>query len=290
MPPSLLEAIRVEKDADMRGRYRASVPALWNAPVMPSGGVTTAIALASMQQELGALPLRLRTFSTMFVSTVASGPLLVDVETLRLGRRMSHLRATVRGEGGDGTGHVTTAAFGESREGFEFTYATMPDVPPPDECPGMATPPPGVPVWRSSFFDNLEIRRVRSFASFERDWEGGRAEVLRWMRYLVPPRRADGLIEPLSLVGLADTMPPSIAQYLGPGYPLFHAPSVDLSMRFFADTEDEWVLVRAVCHLAGDGYASADVAIWDRSRRLLATGSQMMLLRFPEPEALGMKA
>jgi acyl-CoA thioesterase len=289
MPPSLLEAIRVEKSAGNPGRYQADVSAEWNAPVMPSGGVTTAIALGAMQKELGDSPLRLRTFSTMFVSTVASGRLTVDVDTLRLGRRMSHLRATVRSDGSEGPGHVTTAAFGESRDGFEFTYAAMPDVPQPEDCPGVATPPPGVPVWRSSFFENVEIRRVRSFASFETDWEGGRAEALRWMRYKTAPRLEDGRIEPLSLIGLADTMPPSVAQYIGPGYPFFHAPSVDLSMRFFADTEEEWVLVRAVAHAAADGYASAEVTIWDRARRLLANGSQLMLLRFPEPAELGIK-
>jgi acyl-CoA thioesterase len=291
MLPSVLEATQVERQA--QGRYSATLSKAWNAPVMPSGGVTTAVALRAMETELASPHLRLRTFSTMFVSTVASGRVLVDVEKIRLGRRMSHLRATVRGgrdgAGAEGPGHVTTAAYGETREGFDFTYATMPDVPAPDDCPGTATPPPGALVWSSSFFDNLEIRRVRIFSSFETGWEGGSAEALRWMRYRVPPRLADGRIDPLSLVALADTMPPAVAQYIGPGYPLFHAPSVDLTMRFFADTEDEWVLVRSLCHLAGDGYASADVAIWDRGGRLLANGSQLMLLRFPDPRELGMK-
>ena len=71
-----------------------------------------------------------------------------------------------------------------------------------------------------------------------------------------------------------------MAQHEGPGYPVFHAPSVDLSMRFFADTEDEWILVRAVAHWAGDGYASAEVSLWDGAGRLLANGAQMMLIRF----------
>ena len=75
----------------------------------------------------------------------------------------------------------------------------------------------------------------------------------------------------------------AIGQYLGPGYPIFHAPSVDLSMRFFVDTDDEWALVRSLCHGAGDGYASAEVSMWDRKGRLLAHGNQMMLLRFPDP-------
>jgi acyl-CoA thioesterase len=202
---------------------------------------------------------------------------------------MSHLRATVRSDG-EGAGHVVTAAFGESRDGFDFTYSTMPDVPMPENCEPMPDPPPGVLRWRSSFFDNIELRRVRSYASFETDWEGGKAEALRWMRYKVAPRRSDGSIDPLTLVGLADTMPPAIGQFIGPGYPIFHAPSVDLTMRFFADTKDDWVLVKALVHHAGDGYASAEVSIWDRAGTLLANGAQLMLLRFPDPAELGLRS
>jgi acyl-CoA thioesterase len=285
--PALLDAIQVNRRSDASARYEAFVSADWNAPIYPSGGLTTAIALRAMEAELGAPELRLRTFSTMFVSTVAGGRILVDVEKIRLGRRMSHLRATVR-NGAEGAGHVVTAAFGESRDGFDFTYSTMPDVAMPEDCEPMPEPPPGVLRWRSSFFDNVELRRVRSYSAFETDWEGGRAEALRWMRYVIAPRRADGSIDPLSLIGLADTMPPAIAQFIGPGYPIFHAPSVDLTMRFFADTSEEWVLVKALAHHAGDGYASAEVSIWDRSGTLLANGAQMMLLRFPDPAELGM--
>jgi acyl-CoA thioesterase len=261
--PSFLAATGVAPIPDDRDRYRAAVGDDWNAPTFPCGGVVSALALR-----------------TMFVSTVESGDLTIDVQRLRIGKRMSQLQADVRNAGRSEPGHLTTAAFGESRRGFDFTYRTPPEVGPPDEYPGLATPPPGVPVWRSAFFDTLDVRRVRSFASFETGWEGGRAEVIRWFRYKSPPRLADGRIDPLSLVALADTMPPAIAQYEGPGFPVFHAPSVDLTMRLFADTEDEWVLSHVVGHWAGDGYASADVALWDRSGRLLATGAQMMLIRF----------
>jgi acyl-CoA thioesterase len=289
MPPSVLAATQVTASPDVPDRYVAQLAGDWNAPLYPSGGVTTALALRSMEAALGDPQLRLRTFTTMFVSTVASGHIDVDVEKLRLGKRMSHLRATVHSNGAEGPGHIVTAAFGEVRDGFEFTHATMPDCAPPEQCPGPGTPPPGTPVWRSSFFDNLEMRRVRLFHAFETGWEGGRAEALRWMRYTAAPRLADGRIDPFTLAGIADTMPASIAQYLGPGYPLFHAPSVDLTMHFLADTDDEWLLVKSVAQWAGDGYASAQVLMWDRAGRLIVHGSQLMLLRFPEPEALGLK-
>jgi acyl-CoA thioesterase len=82
-------------------------------------------------------------------------------------------------------------------------------------------------------------------------------------------------------------MPPAVGQYFGPGYRFYHAPSVDLSMRFLGDTEDSWVLMRTVSHWAGDGYASGEATLWDEHRRLLAHATQMMLIRFPDPKELG---
>jgi acyl-CoA thioesterase len=96
-----------------------------------------------------------------------------------------------------------------------------------------------------------------------------------------PPRLADGRIDPLALIAIADTMPPAVSQYIGPGFPIFHAPSVDLTMRFFNDTEDSWWLTHTHCHWAGDGYASATITLWDEHRRLLAHATQLMLIRFP---------
>jgi acyl-CoA thioesterase len=283
-PPDLSESLRVQ--LVRRGVYRARISADWNAPVYPSGGVTTAVALRAMEAELDQPHQRLRSFSTTFVSTVASGAVDVHVERLRIGKRMSQLRADVRSAGGEEPGHVVTAAYGEARPGFDVEYLRAPDVGSPAEYPPPAEPPPGAPVFRAPFFENIETRRIRLFHSFETGWDGGRAESVRWVRYRSAPRLGDGRIDPLSLVGLADTMPSSVAQYLGPGYPFFHAPSVDLSMRMFADTEEEWILLRCVCHWAGDGYASAEAALWDARRKPVAHATQMMLIRLVDPEDL----
>jgi acyl-CoA thioesterase len=286
-PPNLVDESRVEPVPEAPGRYRAHVSGAWNAPVHPSGGLVTAIALRAMQADLEPSPQRLRTFSTMFVSTVGSGPLEIAVERLRGGRRMSQLRAEVRNPGRGEVGHVTTAAFGETRGGIEFSHSAAPEVGPPDDYPGPADPPPGAPVFRAPFFENIETRRVRLFHSFESGWEGGRAEAIRWVRYREAPRLADGRLDPLALIPIADTMPSAVGQYLGPGSAFFHCPSVDLCMHFFADSEDEWLIVRSVAHWAGDGYASAEITLWDASRRLLAHATQVMLIRFPDPAELG---
>jgi acyl-CoA thioesterase len=286
--PNLLEHTRVSSIDATPGRYQATLSKDWDAPLHPSGGVVSALALRAMQAELAGSHHRLRAFSTLFVSTVESGPLEISVARLRGGKRMSQLSAEVRNPGRKEVGHLTTAAFGEGRDGVAFSYSAAPEVGPPDDYPGPADPPPGVPVFRARFFENIDTRRVRMFHGFESGWEGGRAEAIRWVRYRVPPRLADGRLDPLALPALADTMPSAVGQYLGPGTSFFHAPSVDLKMHFLGDTEQEWLLLRSLAHWAGDGYASAEITLWDADRRLIAHATQLMLIRFPDPNDLGL--
>ena len=123
--PSFLDATRVAPAGDAPNRYRADVGDEWNAPTFPCGGVVSAIALRAMEAALDDPSQRLRTFTTMFVSTVDPGALTIDVERLRIGKRMSQLQADVRSAGRDEPGHVTTAAFGE-------TDGVVPALPVPD--------------------------------------------------------------------------------------------------------------------------------------------------------------
>ncbi|HXC51578.1 MAG TPA: thioesterase family protein [Candidatus Limnocylindrales bacterium] len=287
--PCISDSLVVDPDGNAAGRYRTHLSGDWNAPIYPSGGVTTALGLAALEAELDQPHQRLRSFSTMFVSTVGGGDIEIDVTRLRVGNRMSQLQANVRTPGSEGAGHLVTAAFGETRDGFDYAYSKPPDAGPPLDYPEPATPPAGAPTFNPSFFSNVETRRIKSFSSFETGWKGGDAEAIRWIRYRTRPKITDGRIDPIVLVPLADTMPIAIGQYHGPGYPFFHAPSVDISMRFFSDTDDEWFLTRVVSHWAGDGYASAEVTMWDSRRRLVAHAVQMMLIRFPTPEQLGIR-
>jgi len=272
---------RVER-VDGSGRYRSDLSDAWNAPAIPFGGVVSAIAVRAMQAELGSDEQRPRTITTMFASQVRPGPLDIHVTCLRAGRTASQLTATLRNAGDDGPGHVTMAVFGGPRRGFEFTDLAPPEAPPPEACPLPEPHPPAYAAWRSRAFENLEWRRVRGHAAWDTDWEaGGPAEVVRWMRFLDTPRLADGRIDPLALLTLADTMPGSIGQKLGPNYPLFFGFSCDLTLHLFEDTTSDWFLQKVHCRRATAGYASADIELWDTDRRLIAWGTQMMFLAFP---------
>jgi acyl-CoA thioesterase len=283
--PSLTASFSIEPTG-VPGRYRAEIPPGWAAPFLPSGGLVSGVALRAMAMELATPVHRLRSSTTVFVSKVAEGPVLIDVEVLRRGRRMSQVRASIRNEGSDEAGHHLIAAFGEHREGYRLDLSEPPEVSAPDRYAAAPLPPPGTPSFRPAFLDRLDMRRVRMFMSWEEGWEGGEAEAIRWVRFRRPESDMGRGIEAFDMLVLADTMPPALGQYLGPGHRLFHAPSVDLSFHCFARSRSDWILSRARMRWADDGYASAEIHLWDESRQLIAYATQMMLLRFPDASEL----
>ncbi|HZU78409.1 MAG TPA: thioesterase family protein [Acidimicrobiales bacterium] len=288
MGSPFLEDTAVEAVAP--GRYRAELPDRWNLRPLPQGGVITAVALRAMAQELADPGQKLRTLHTTFVAQVADGPLEVAVETLRRGRSMSHLRADVRNPGTE-HGHLTTAVFGRSRQGFDFVDLEPPtEIPPPDACPSFRTPPPDefAAAWAPMpFWEQVEGRSALGHAPWD-DFEPDRAERVMWYHFDEPPMLADGTLDPYALVVLVDSMPGAVAEKLGPGPRVWFAPSVDLTVHVLEECRSPWVLAHNRARHAGDGYASADMALWDCGEdgrgapRLVAYGTQVFLFTFLE--------
>ena len=261
------DSTRVVAVAD--GRYRAEVDEGWNLRPLPQGGIVTALAVRAMEAELGDPSQRLRTLHTTFVAQVPHGPVEIDVEVLRRGRSMSHLRGEVRAEG-SARGHVTTAVFGTERHGFSFTDARLPDgLPVPEDCPSFRDPPPpglGLDDFEPMpFWSHVEGRPAMGHAFWEQ-YEPDRAERAGWYRFDDSPIRSDGTLDPLALIVLADFMPGAVGERVGgtgPAERPWFSPSVDLTFHLLAPCRSEWVLCHNTSRHAGDGYASADMALWD---------------------------
>ena len=72
----------------------------WTLVLHPHGGVVTAAAVRAMQAELSTGGQSLRSLHTTFAAPVSYGAVDINVEVLRRGRSMSHLRAEVRNPAG----------------------------------------------------------------------------------------------------------------------------------------------------------------------------------------------
>ena len=280
------EATSVRATGD--GRYEGFIDPEWNLFPLPQGGVVTAVALRAMDEELGHPDQVARTLHTTFAAQVAHGPVTVDAELLRRGRSMSHLRAEVVNPGSS-RGHLTTAIFGSKRPGFDFTDLQPPaEVRPPEDCPSWRQPrPPGVEGFQPMPFWNelVEGRTMTGHAPWE-EYEPDRAERVLWYRFDQTPRLDDGTVDPYALVVLADTMPGAVGERVGPGEREWFAPSVDLTVHLLDHCRSTWVLAHNRARFAGDGYASADMALWDCGEdggdppRLVAYATQLFLFSF----------
>ena len=273
------------------GRYAGLIDASWNLRPLPQGGVVTALAARAMAMELGDQPPPLRLLHTTFVAPVADGPVDVEVEVLRRGRSMSHVRAEVRNPGAT-HGHLTTAVFGGPRRGFAFTDLEPPEgVRPLAEAPSFRDPPPpGVEPFPPDRFwaERLEGRGALGHSPWE-SYTPGRAEHATWYRLDEPPVDGDGVLDPLALVVCADSMPGAVAEKLGPGHRHgWFGPSVDLTVHLLDECRTEWVLAHNRARYAGDGYASLDMALWDCGPdgsgrpRLVAYATQLCFFAFAE--------
>jgi acyl-CoA thioesterase len=284
-------AMRVLPDAGSESRYRAELDASWSLRPFPQGGLVSALAVSAMSAELGAgsSDQKLRSMHTTYVAPVAEGPVRIDVEMLRQGRSMSHVRAEVR-NAGTTHGHLTTAVFGSKRRGFTFTDLDPPSgfIPLGEARSFREPPPPGVQAFPpSGFWDaRLEGRGALGHAPWE-DYEPDRAEQGTWYRLDEPPMLDDGSLDPRALIVMADTMPGAVGEKMGPPHRWgWFGPSVDLTFHLLDACRSEWVFAHNRARFAGDGYASLDMALWDfgsdgeGAGRLVAYATQVCFFTF----------
>ena len=264
------------------GRYSATISPSWSLLVAPQGGVVAAIAARAMEEELGTGQL-LRSFHGVFASPVPVGPVDVEVDIIRSGRSISQVQATVRAPG-SASGLTALAAFGHVRSGFGYTELEMPNVPAPDDCPSFRDPPPPesgmadeprFPFWR----EVLEGRPALGHTPWDTSPRGA-AEVATWFRFEQFPADEQGRFDQLALLAAADMMPSAVFEKVGSVEDGWFAPSVDLTVHFVGVPTGEWILNHNRAHYAGDGYTSAEVALWDPEGAdgptLLAWATQVM--------------
>ncbi len=261
------------------GRFGCTLPGHWDY-LLPSGGVLTTVCLRAIAAELadpresGEPGLRPLSATAIFCSPVAAGAIEVGVTILRRGKIATQARASLFAEGV--LCLEVQATFGLDRSMVEVTMHHPPVVDDPQQLPtidgvGQSFTPP--------FIRNFDHRRAIGSQWWRAEqWVPGDRSGY-WYRYLRPQTLADGRVDPLCLPPLIDTMPPAFCAMVGPDAMGLLAPSLDLTVHFLADTRSEWLLTHAHCRDVRGGWATADIEIWDASRRLIAYGTQMMILR-----------
>jgi hypothetical protein len=79
-----------------------------------------------------------------------------------------------------------------------------------------------------------------------------------------PPIVADGTPGPLALIVMAGTMPGAVGEKPAPRHRhRWFAPSADLTVHLPGPCRSQWVSAHNLARHAADGYASAEMALWD---------------------------
>jgi len=263
---------------DGPGAWTVELGNAWDF-LLPSGGVLLTAALRCAAAELAEPELRLISASTVFCTPLQPGRLAADVAILRRGGTAAQVRTSLRSAGGVEPGLETIATFAREREGPDVRGAHFPDVPLPDDCEDIKDGAPGNAHDKVRFFANIDCRLARGSRFWKPGWQAGPARYARWFRYQVPVRDGAGRLERWAHPPIADTMPAALAQAIGPSSYRYFAPSLDLTVHVVDDTDREWLLSSVYLRRARAGIATAEVEIWDDTRRLVAYGTQTMYLR-----------
>ena len=272
------------------GRYVAELDERWNLRPLPQGGIVTAIAVRAMEAELGHDEQKPRTLHTTFAAQVAHGPLEVDVELLRPGP--FDVAAAGRGpqpRSRPGPSDHLCLRIPPGRLQIHRSPPTRTD-PRPDRLSVFSRP---AACWCPGVRTDALLGRAGRGPTGHRPRPVGRLRPGPGRAgHVVPVRRAapmldDGRLDPLALVVLADSMPGAVGEKVGRSERSWFAPSVDLTVHLLDDCRSSWVLAHNRARFAGDGYASADMALWDcgddgsKSPRLVAYATQLFLFTFP---------
>ena len=152
-------------------------------------------------------------------------------------------------------------------------WQKAPSVPPPGQCPI-------VPErhGNGSVHEHIELRLAAGmfgFSGFGTPSADGRSAL--WVR--MPEVEHDAG----ALAIIADYMPSVLGNAMGH---VMHCTSLDNTIRFAGPTASEWVLCDNRMEFAGNGFGHGSAHLWNERGELLATASQSMIVRAPEPAAL----
>jgi hypothetical protein len=263
---------RRDAGGDGHGLFDATVDAAWTIGGKPNGGYL----LAMLARAAGIVtpwsdPI---SATATYLRAPDPGPAVVDVETLRTGRKTSVVRAQLHQRGdlcvdatlitGELAGVGPTWDEGAPRR-RPLDPATCRRV--PDTTPiGVAVP----------LMDRIDLRLDGAISHFLDGRPRGRGELHGWLS--LPE---DEPFSPISLLFAVDALPPATFDIQVSGW----VPTLSLTAYVRARPAPGAVQVLQRAQLIDDGRVDESCHVWDRTGRLVAQATQLAGVRFDRPLA-----
>jgi acyl-CoA thioesterase len=211
-----------------------------------------------------------------YCSGIPCGPVIVDVQRLKVGKTVGQASAVVRGKGASEPGLMVMATFADIAEPARQSYAFPAWVPPPEQCA-----PVDPAIWESMpIFNHTEWLQAPVPKAHEPRHSPAIARAVEWERMLVAPILPDGRLDTIATTAFfADSLASAAihdpALRSGGAY----AVALDLSVQFFAQPVTPWILKDARIQHESQGFVYGSVELWSQERALLGIAHQRALCR-----------
>ncbi|MGA2294627.1 MAG: thioesterase family protein [Acidimicrobiales bacterium] len=252
------------------GRYSAHLSPLFSVVDHPHGGylqcVMASAALAAAS-DAGARHLHATAVTTNFISAPETGPVELSAEVRRVGRSVSFVHVVMSQKGVIACeALVTLGNLGEDSRA-RYMDATLPTMAPLEECR------------QSTGSDEVNIMRVMDLRldPSSAGWRDGvfsdQGEVRGWLRF----DDGGGPWDPFSLHFACDGLPPATFPLGSSGW----VPTLQLTSYVRRVPQGEWLRARQWCTVVADGTFDERCELFDERGELVASASQLAMVRFP---------
>jgi acyl-CoA thioesterase len=242
-------------------RWLAHLPEGWDIFGNANGGVLMTVAARAMAAAADRPdPL---TITAHYLSPGKAGPLSIDTEVVKAGRRVATV--TARLSQGDRAVVQLVGAFGDltSLDGPTLVTGQRPELPSPDDC-----------VARDSGFSpglmsKIDLRLLPDDLGFGRGEPHGTATMRGWFRLL-----DNEPIDVFALLLAVDCFPPAI---FNTGLAAGWTPTVELTAHIRRRPVGEWLQCQFASRYIFGGRLEEDAEIWDEEG-LVAQSRQLALV------------
>ncbi len=262
----LAGASAVHRDGE--GSWRGAIEPGWDIAGNANGGYLLTIAARALADAAGRPDPA--TITAHFLAPGAAGPVIVEAQAVRTGRRFATATGVLR------DAHRPLLAvlgsfteLGGAAEGPERVDGGPPELPPPEACTAVEAtdsfPPP--------LMARLDLRLHPDDAGFATGAPSGEPVVRGWFRL------RDG--EPVDTIGLllaADAFPPTI---FNARLPVAWTPTLELTVHVRARPAPGWLRCAFRTRYVSAGFLEEDGEVWDATGRLVAQSRQLALVPRP---------
>ena len=247
-------------------QYNAEVQLGWDIGGNANGGYALALAGAAMRHAADHRePI---TATAHYLSPLRAGPVEIDTQVVKRGKRLTTVLATVRQ--GDRDALRTIGAFGEfpdPTEGLFHSAGAPPTLPNFEDCPPRNSGSQQFPV---AFMDYVDVRIHPEDSGFARGLASGNALVRGWFAF--PDHRP---IDALAMLLATDAFPPALFNLTGaPGW----VPTIELTAHIRAEPAPGPLRGVFASRFIQGGMFEEDGELWDSQGILVCQSRQLGLM------------